>query len=372
MLTEIRISRSALVHNVRAFRKVVGPTVRLMAVVKSNAYGHGVGECAPIFEGAGADWFGVASVREALQLKKVVRSKPILALSILDGDDADIARAIRSKIRLPVYTVKMLVRIQRIAQRTHLHAMVHVKFDTGTTRIGFVPPDLPHVIRQCKRSPHVTVEGVYSHFAEVESTRQTFSQLQHERFAILATALERGIGKSLIKHMDCSAGVLVHPDAHFDMVRVGMSLYGIQTVADTHRVHVRYPKFSLQPMLSWYTTVLQVKAVPAGTSIGYNRTYRTTRPSRIAVLPIGYWDGYDRGLSNRGTVAYAGKLLPVRGRVCMNLTMVDATGTRVRAGTRLEILGSHVSAATLASMCGTIPYEVLTRINPLIPRVLEP
>lgn len=371
MLSDIRISRPALVHNVRAFKKILRSRVQFLAVVKSNAYGHGVGECVPVLGRAGADWFGVASVSEALQVQKFSGKTPILVLSIVDGDDNQIATAIRKKIRLPVYTTDMLQRVDRIARRTGMRARVHVKFDTGTTRIGFLSTEVHRVVHLLQRCSHVIIEGVFSHFAEVEAKQQKFSQFQHERFATLAKALEIGIGKRLIKHMDCSAGVLVHPDAHFDMVRVGMSLYGIHTVADTRRVYVRYPTFTLKPVLSWYTVVIQVKTVPNGTSVGYNRTYHTTRTSRIAVLPIGYWDGFDRRLSNSGTVAYKGKSLPVRGRVCMNLTMVDATQAKsLRVGTSIEIIGPHCSADTMAKKCGTIPYEVLTRIHPLIPRRL--
>ncbi len=369
MLSEIRISRSALTRNVRAFRRVIGPRVRLMAVVKSNAYGHGVGECAPILARAGANWFGVASVTEALQVRQLISKKSILVLSILDGDDRHIGRAIRANIRLPAYTLSDLARLQRVARRARMKALVHVKFDTGTTRIGFLPTDFQHVVEQLRHCPNLSIEGVYSHFAEVESARQKFSQLQHERFATLAKRLEVAVGHRLIKHMDCSAGVLVHPDAHFDMVRVGMSIYGIHTVADVRRVQARYPHFTLTPALSWTTRVIQIKRVTAGTTIGYNRTYRTRGAARIAVLPVGYWDGYDRALSNRGVVYASARRLPVRGRVCMNLTMVEATkAPGLHEGAMVELIGPHVTASELARLCGTIPYEVLTRLNPLIPR----
>jgi alanine racemase len=376
-LTEIRISRSALIHNVKAFRRVIGSQVKLMAVVKSNAYGHGVGECAPVFAKAGADWFGVASLSEALKLRKTVSRKKVIVLSYIDGDTQMLTAAIQQGIRLPAYTVAQLCLYQRVARKLHKHAIVHLKFDTGTTRIGFLPKDLPQVVKFIRQLSNVRTEGVYSHFAEVEAKQQTFSQMQHRRFATLAESLELSLGKQLIKHMDCSAGVLVHPDAHFDMVRIGMSLYGILTVADLRRVHVRFPKFSLRPALSWYTRVLQVKNVPSGTTIGYNRTYTTKRPTNIAVLPVGYWDGLDRKLSNVGKVLICKQYAPIRGRVCMNLTMVDVTDIpSTRAGRSVTLIGCDgttcIPAETLAKQIGTIPYEVLTRINPLLPRTLVP
>lgn len=369
MLTEIRISRSALVHNVRAFRKVIGAKVKFMAVVKSNAYGHGVGECARIIDQAGAEWFGVASVQEALALRKIIRTKPICVLSFIDVEDAALVDAMRKKIRLPAYTVPMLQRYERLARKTKTQARVHIKLDTGTTRIGFLPKDLHAVARMLKKFTYTTIEGVYSHFAEVESEQQKFSQLQHERFATLARKLEVSLGKRLLKHIDCSAGTLVHPDAHFDMVRIGMSMYGIHTVTNPHRVQRFLPDFRLHPVLRWYTKVVQVKHVPAGTSIGYNRTYITKRPTQVAVLPVGYWDGLDRRLSNRGVV-YVGKYRAyVRGRVCMNLTMVEIPyRVNVPVGTVVELLGPKAPATVMATQCGTIPYEVLTRLNPLLPR----
>ena len=369
MLTEIRISRSALVHNVRAFRKVIGPKIRLMAVVKSNAYGHGVGECAPIIDRAGADWFGVASVQEALALRKIIRTKPICVLSFVDGDDAELAQAMRKNIRLPAYTLVMLQRYNRVARKARTRARVHLKLDTGTTRIGFLPSELHAVLALLRRLTRVVPEGVYSHFAEVESKHQKFSQLQHQRFAALAKQVEQTLQKPLIKHMDCSAGVLVQPDAHFDMVRVGMSLYGINTVENPKRVVVRFPKFFLQPVLSWYTTVIQTKRIPAGTSIGYNRTYIAKRQTQVAVLPVGYWDGLDRRLSNRGVTYVNNYRAIIRGRVCMNLTMVEVPFlTKVATGAIVELIGPKATAAAMAAECGTIPYEVLTRLNPLLPR----
>jgi alanine racemase len=374
-LTEIAISRSSLIHNVKAFRRVVGPRVRLMAVVKSNAYGHGVGECASVFKVAGVDWFGVASLREALQLRLWIRRKPILILSYVDGSTPELRKAIQHEVRLPAYTLEQLHQYQRIAHQLKKSAIVHIKFDTGTSRIGFLPKELPRVLQELLRLPNINVEGVFSHFADVEAKQQEFSQLQQERFATLAKILERSLGKQLIKHIDCSAGVLVHTDTHFDMVRVGMSLYGVLTVADVRRVHTRFPRFTLRPALSLHTRVIQVKSVPRGVTIGYGRTFHVKQPTRIAVLPIGYWDGYDRKLSNTGYVLIHGKRAPIRGRVCMNLTMVEVTNlTEARVGSRVTLIGcegaSCITAETLAEQIGSIPYEVLTRLNPLIPRVL--
>lgn len=376
-LTEIRISRSALNHNVEAFRRVIGSRVKLMVVVKSNAYGHGVGECAPVFARAGADWFGVASLLEALQLRHIVRSKPILVLSYVDGGATDIRKAIQQGIRLPAYTLAQLRLYQHLAHHGKRKALVHVKFDTGTSRIGFLPRELPALVRQLRHLPQVQFEGAFSHFAEVEAKQQAFTQQQLDRFAILTAQLEIALGRSILKHIDCSAGVLLEPAAHFGMVRVGMSAYGIHTAQDLPGLKHQYPAFSLRPALTMMTTIVQVKRVPKGTNIGYNRTYTCTRPTTLAILPIGYGDGLDRKLSNVGYFLINGKTAPIRGRVCMNLTMVDITNIpSVRAGNEVTVIGCSgrvcVSAETLAEQIGTIPYEVLTRLNPLILRCVAP
>ncbi len=377
MLTEIRISRSALAHNVAAFRRVIGPGVKLMAVVKSNAYGHGVGECAPVFAKSGVDWFGVASVSEALQLQTFSRHKSVLALSYVDVGVPKLRQAISKNIRLPAYTLEQLKQYNAIARHTRTAARVHLKFDTGTTRVGFLPSELPAVVQQLKLSKYIFVEGVYSHFAEVERKSQMFSNEQLNRFTTLVDKLEFALGRRVLKHIDCSAGVLLQPASHFDMVRVGMSLYGIHTTQDVSGLQQRHPGFTLRPALRWVTQVIQVKRVPKGTTVGYNRTYVATRPTTIAVLPVGYWEGVDHGLSNRGSVLVHGKLAPIRGRVCMNLCMVDVSASRsVRVGDEAVIIGNQgrmrVSADQLAQKLDTIPYEVVTRLNPLIPRKSTP
>jgi len=369
MLTEIRISRSALHRNVRAFRRVIGPKVALMAVVKSNAYGHGVGECVPIFAQAGVDWFGVASVTEALALRQQQRKKSILVLSYVDGDANALVNAIRQGIRLPAYTLDMLQRFDRAAKKARHPAYIHVKFDTGTSRIGFLPIEVSTVLKLIPRLHHVVVEGLYSHFADVESRRQGFAHLQVARFRKVAATLERVLHRRLLKHLDCSAGVLMQPDTHYDMVRVGMSLYGVLTAEDKGFVKHHYPNFRLQPALAWHTQVIQVQRVPPGTTVGYSRMYRTRRATTLAVLPVGYWEGLDRRLSNVGYVGLRNVRAPIRGRVCMNLTMVDATGlAKLRVGESVELIGKRLTAEQHAGWSGTIPYETLTRLNPLIPR----
>jgi alanine racemase len=344
-----------------------------MAVVKSNAYGHGVKLCAPVFDHAGVQRFGTASVSEALLLRKYVTRKPILALSYVDVTDTELRLAWKLGIRVPAYTMQMLKRFQKVARRSQSPVRMHLKVDTGTTRVGFQLHEMPSVIRYLKKCPKIMVEGIFSHFADAEGESTAFSSLQTKRFVKISQGLAQINKKRFLTHLSCSAGVFRFPEADFSMVRVGMSLYGIGTVTKQQAVSSRSGIDQLRPALSWYTQLIQVKDVPAGTSVGYGRTFRFQRAGKVGILPVGYWEGLDRRLSNKGSVSISGQRVPIRGRICMNLSMVDVTKVkRAKAGTPVELIGPHQPATKTAELAGMIPYDFLTRLNPEIPRVLVP
>lgn len=371
MLTHIHISRSALEHNVRIFQQLLPPAVQLMAVVKSNAYGHGVEICAPIFDHAGVDWFGTASVSEALALRKYITRKPILALSYVDVTDADLLLAWKLGIRVPVYSMQMLQRFQKVQRRTRSPIRLHLKVDTGTSRIGFQTQEIPTVIRYLQKYPHMLVEGIFSHFADAEGDSTAFSQFQTKQLAKISQELTQALKAKYLTHISCSAGVFRFPQSDFSLVRVGMSLYGIGTVAPAQAHRSRPGVKKLRPALSWFTQLIQVKGVSAGTTVGYARTFRFHRKGSIGVLPVGYWEGFDRRLSNQGHVAILGKRVPIRGRICMNLSMVDITKvSHAKIGTPVELIGPHQPVSETAKLAGMIPYDFLTRLNPAIPRVV--
>lgn len=377
-LSWLEISKSSLIHNLKQFKKIIGVKTQLMAVVKSNAYGHGMVECAKIFEKAGADWLGVVNLDEALALKKAGIKKPVMVLSYFDlsrdGQEA-LLQAIKTGIRLPIYDLKTAKYLSRIALKAHKTAYLHVKIDTGTSRLGVLPSEATGFIKRLLKLPNLQLEGIFSHLADSENPNQTFTNNQIDAFEKIITKLEK-LGIIIpLKHIACSAATILNKRSWFNMVRVGISLYGLYSIQDGwQKMKQKYHWFSLNPTLSWYTKVIQAKELPVGTNIGYGLTYKTKRQTKIAVLPIGYWEGYDRKLSNEADVLIHGQRAPVRGRVCMNITMVDITDIpKVRVGDRVTLIGrdgkEEITAEELAEKIGTINYEVITRINPLLKRV---
>ncbi|MEO8065285.1 MAG: alanine racemase [Candidatus Doudnabacteria bacterium] len=362
MSSKVIISKSALVHNLRAYRRAVGDT-QIMAVVKSNAYGHGIDLVSSAIERE-TDWFGVASGLEALSLRQTGIKKPILVLSFYDP--FEIPDLIKRNVSLAVYDIKQARLISAAAKKLKKTARIHLKVDTGTSRLGILPADVAFFADKLLRLPNLKIEGVFSHFAASEENLE-FTHKQNLGFNTVIEELEwRGIVP--IKHIACTAAGIVSAAGRHDMVRLGIGLYGLWPSDFTRKK----AKFAVRPVLSWQTQVIQVKALPKGAFVGYDLTYQTRRATKLAVLPIGYFDGFDRRFSNNGQVLINGKRCKILGRVCMNLTMVDVTDLKkVRAGDKVELIGAEISADELAKTIDTINYEVVARINPLIPRILK-
>jgi len=380
LLTWLEISKSSLIHNLKQFKKVISPKIQLMAVVKSNAYGHGLIECARIFEKAGADWLGVVNLDEALALKKTGLKKPVMVLSYFDaspGSLGPLTQAIKKGVRLPIYDFKTAKWLSSIALKAHKTAYLHLKIDTGTSRLGALPSESVGFIKRLLKLPNLQLEGLFSHLADSENPNQTFTNKQIDTFEKLITKLEKQGINIPLRHLACSAATILNKRSWFNMVRIGISLYGLYSIQDgLQKIKRKYPWFYLKPALSWYTKVIQVKELSTGTNIGYGLTYKAKRKTKIAVLPIGYWDGYDRKLSNQADVLIHGQRAPVRGRVCMNIAMVDITDiSNVRVGDRVTLIGcdgkEEITADELAKKIGTINYEVVTRINPLLTRLYK-
>lgn len=362
MSSQVLISKSALIHNLRAYRRAIGDA-RVMAVVKSNAYGHGMTQVAKTIE-RDTDWFGVAGGSEALALRKAGIKKPILVLSFYD--DQQIPDLVKQKISLAVYDFKQAKLISAAAKKLKTTANIHLKVDTGTSRLGVSPKDVASFVDKLVRLPNLKIEGVFSHFAASEENLE-FTRKQNFLFDAVIEELEwRGIDP--LPHIACTAAGIVVSGSRHCMVRLGIGLYGLWPSQQAKK----QAKFDLQPILTWQTKIIQIKDLPKGTYVGYGLTYQTKRPTKLAVLPIGYFDGYDRKLGNFGEVMVGTRRCRVLGRVCMNLTMVDVTDVKnVKVGDKVELIGKEITADELAKKIGTINYEVVTRINPLISRVLK-
>jgi alanine racemase len=371
--TWVEIDRMALRRNCEAFRALAGDGVKVMTVVKSNAYGCDLVLCAVFLESCGVQWFGVDSVVEGLALRKAGVSAPILVLGytlperVLEARDASVS--------ITISNFDALDHLSRLNLHNQKKLRVHVKVDTGMHRHGFFVEDIPKVVCALKVLSGVEVEGVFSHFAAAVPSRRREAEAQVVRFRE-AVDIFSDAGFSPMRHMGATGGALCFPDAHFDCVRVGIGTYGLwpsdearERVDRTDGSHV-----TLTPALSWKTVVAEVKEIPKGSGVSYDWTETVSRDSRIAVLPIGYWHGYPRALSSVGEVLIHGGRAKVLGRVCMDIMMVDVTDIPdVNVGDEVVLLGrqggEEVSAYELAERAGTIPYEIITQINPRTRRV---
>jgi alanine racemase len=370
--TWVEIDGEALHGNVQACRRLIGPRCRLLAVVKGNAYGHGLRETARLFLDAGVDVLGVGAVEEGAALRAMGLTCPILLLGLVPAEQFPLLVAHRLT---PFLT--SLDQVQDLGKFTSRRACTidtHVKFDTGMHRQGILRAELPAVIDVLAKYPGLHVTGVATHFAWAdEAEHPEWTQGQLARFhEIVATLAAAGIHPP-IRHAANSAAALLWPETHLDMVRLGISLYGFwpaSAVAMACGAGV-----ALRRVLTWKTRVGAVKRVPRGSDVGYGGTYTTRRDSWVAVLPLGYYDGYSRSLSNLGQVLVHGHRAPVCGRVSMNLTTVDVTDVPgVQVGEEVVLLGrqgtEEITAEEVAGWLDSLHYEVTTRINPLIPRVV--
>ena len=376
LLQWVEIDRSALTHNIRQFRKLIGKKRKFLATVKANAYGHGMLEVSQTALAAGADWLGVQSLEEGVLLREKGFTCPILALGYVPFEG--LKEAVAGEMRLTVYNFETLDRLVQVCRELRKKANLHLKIETGTYRQGITEEDVLSFARKAREFPELVLEGISSHFANIEDTTDhSYAQYQLDTFKRIVGMLEKNKIEIPLKHMSCSASAILFPDTYFDMVRAGISIYGLWPSKETFlscRLQNREPLL-LKPVLSWKTRVVQVKKVPRGAFIGYGCTYRASRESTLAVVPVGYYDGYDRRLSNSSYVLVKGKRAPLRGRVCMDFIMADVTDIPgVEAEEEVVLLGNDgeesITANDLASLVGTINYEIVTRINPLIPRLL--
>ncbi len=368
----IEISRSALKHNVRLVQRIVKPS-QVMAIVKANAYGHGLSEIASCLRDLDVSLFGVDALDEALALRHMGIDRPVLILGYTPKHR--LKEVASHDLSQTVYNLETVKILSQFASKKH-PARVHLKIETGLHRQGIELSDLPMFLSAVCRSSNVIIEGVSTHFANVEDTiDSSFATLQMERFAqALSLIQEAGVDPAW-KHAACSAAAFLHPEARFNVIRLGISMYGLWSSELIEQVCASRG-WKLRPVLSWKTMVAQVKMVAKGEPVSYGLTRRVDRLSRIAVLPVGYADGFDRmSQSNQGEVLIRGKRCPILGRVCMNMCMADVTDVPgVRAEDEVVLIGQQrgqtCPAEDLAALGKTINYETVARLNALIPRVL--
>jgi alanine racemase len=390
--TFVEISRQKLIENYQAIQRLVGTSVEILAVVKADAYGHGAVEVARALERAGARWFAVTSLPEAIELRRGGILGRVIVLADLARSDQDafeefgLTRMLHSMDQL--HDLEAWLQKQEGNLRSAATAgpdafapagrspqngrrSLHLKLDSGMGRLGFHEACLDEIACLLARRPDLHLEGLATHFASAEELTSGQTEEQIGRFQQFVSALAaRGIRPSFT-HMANSAALVYWPETRASMVRPGLALYGYIMPARGGKAPAPPP---LQPVLTWKAQVISVSDFPAGAPLGYNATYRTERPMRIGAVAAGYADGLDRRLSNGGPVLAAGRRVRIVGLVSMDVCLVDLTSTpNVRAGDYITILGrdgsESLDAMQMAAYCGTIPYEVLCGIGKRVPRL---
>jgi alanine racemase len=379
--TWAEVSLGALGQNFHAIQKHVGAGVTICAVVKADGYGHGAVECARALASEGARWLGVTDAAEGLALRGAgVTARILLMTGIWKGEeDGIVAQNLTPTIWEP-WHIELLERAARKRQSdlTSHRLPVHLKIDTGMNRLGASKEALPRLCEMLSACTHLTLEGVSTHFASAEVLDSEDAVRQMKRFEEgLAVLRNCGLRPPLV-HMGNSAAMSARPETWKTMVRPGIALYGYSLAFTRGSLPAAVAQLPLRPVLSWKTRVLTVKEVAAGQAVGYMGTFVTKARSRIAVLPVGYADGYPRLLSNRARVIVGGDYAPVVGRVSMDLTIVDVSHIRgVAVGDEVvligrgngEGIGKSVDAVELARWCESVPYEILCGLSQRVPRV---
>ncbi len=372
-LTRVEVSKKALKHNLDQFKAILPPEFTLIAVIKANAYGHGMSGVAEAIKSEVA-YMAVSTVEDGLALRKNGINQKLLIMGNVDcGDETLLKEAVEKELELSVYNLEMLNPLQAAAAETNRIARIHVKVDTGMRRFGVLESEALEFIEAARKTPAITIQGIFSHLGMADEA-SGFTDEQESRFRTLLDRLrERGISIPL-HHLYNSAGSM-RENLLGNACRIGISLYGLYPSGYCRaQMETRVPEFALQPALTWKTRVVQVKRAPEGSLVSYGGTYRTKGDETLAVLPIGHYDGYDRGFSNKADVLIRGKRCPVVGRVCMNQTVVNVSGVpEARVGDDAVLLGQsgeeRITAEELAEKIDTVVYEIVTRINPLLPRV---
>lgn len=368
--TWIEVERGALVGNVAAIRRRLAPGCRLMAVVKANAYGHGAADVAQTVLAAGADRLAVATVGEGVELRQAGIGAPIQVLGYTPG--WQMAEAVRQELIVTVFDLETVQALSAAAVEAGRAGRVHVKVNTGMNRLGLPPQAVAEFLTMLHDFAAVRIEGIFTHFATSDLDRD-FARTQFARFAALLDELEQAGLRPPLAHAANSAAILTLPETHLDMVRCGIALYGLDPDVEGTPLP---PEF--RPALSWKAQVAQVSFLQPGDAVSYGREFVAAAPMTVAVIPVGYADGFPRRPTTWGSVLIHGEAAPLLGRVCMDQCVVDVTAitmhTPVRQGDEVVLIGrqgdQELTAAEVGRRLGTINYDVVSRILGRVPRLL--
>lgn len=364
------VDLDAAVENMEHMRKNLRPETKMFAVIKANGYGHGAVQIAKRLDSLDYVFgYAVATAEEALQLRRNELYKPILILGYTFPDCY--GELVRQDIRPAVFRLDMAKELSEEAQRQEKVLKVHIKVDTGMSRIGILPDDKGiDFIRQVRELPGLEIEGIFTHFARADEKDKTSALEQFRRFSDFAERAEKELAFRIpLKHCANSAAIMELPETQMDLVRAGISLYGLWPSEEMDK-----SRMALRPLFGLYSHIVYMKTVPAGTPVSYGGTYVTDKERRIATIPVGYGDGYPRGLSGKGDVLIRGKRAPILGRVCMDQFMVDVTEIpEAEEGDLVTLIGrdkeEQITMEELGELSGRFNYELACDLGSRIPRV---
>jgi len=365
-LTWAEIDLDAIAHNVRQLKRHIGERVKLMAVVKANAYGHGAVPVARTALESGAERLAVNRVVEGIELRRAGIAAPILVLGYFPPWEAE--AVVRHGLIPTVTEREVASALAEAAGRLGKAVPIHIKVDTGMGRFGLLPEEVVDFVQGLADFPNLHLEGLYTHFAAADEADKSYTRRQFGIFLDVLKRLEEAGVEVPIRHAANSAATLDLPETHLDMVRCGIAIYGLYPSAEVSR------SVPLRPAMSLKSRVARLRTLPAGSCISYGCTYITSSPTRVALVPVGYGDGYHRLLSNRGQVLIRGRRAPILGRVCMDQLVVDVSDIPgVRLNDEVVIFGrqgeGEISAEEVAAWAETINYEVTTSVLPRVTRV---
>jgi alanine racemase len=362
--TRVEVDLKILANNFRKLKNYVQP-VRVMPVLKANAYGHGLIRTAKLYQELQADYLGVAVVEEGILLRETGITLPILVLGGVWGNQ--IPLFLKHNLTITASSIDKLKQIDETAAQMKINAVVHLKIDTGMERIGVHYYNAEKFLEAAYSFKNINVEGIYSHFATAESEDLTFSKLQLERFNEVLEYFNKHSIQPPIRHISNSGAILQMPEANLDMVRPGIMLFGVYPSKNIKKT------VAVNPALTWKSLVVYFKVIKAGNAVGYGLTWKPDHDIRAVTVPVGYGDGYLRSMSHKAKVLLSGKLYPVVGNISMDQIVVNIENDSAYNSDEVILLGSYgknsITAEDLAEWAGTIPYEILTNINTRVPRI---
>lgn len=357
--TQLSYNLSALKYNLNQYKNSLHAETKMLAMVKAQSYGAGLTTMAQFLEKQGIHYFGVAYSDEGKELRKSGIKSPIL---VMNAEEEGMETCVEFDLEPAIYDFNQLDELLKVLISQEKTAFpIHIKLDTGMKRLGFYPDQVQQLIEVLAAQPEVLVKSVYSHLAQAEDQESTFTAQQITQFEEICRQFESYLSYPFLRHILNSEGIAHYPNAQFDMVRIGIGLFGLSSN--------RLMEQRLKPVIDWISSISQVKVIHPGESVGYGRTFIAQKEMRIAIIPIGYADGFKRSLSNGvGAVFIDNQRCPVVGRVCMDMIMVDLGDIKIHSNTKVEIIGKNQGLSQFAKDCQTIPYEILTSISPRVHR----